>query len=276
MKKKLMVLSVASMVGISGLVGGTYAFFNDTEASANNSFTAGTLNIESFRDDIPIEGPMFYTNDSLDGAMGTGLWKPGDSHTRGIYFENTGSIAGKLNKLSANPEAPVGSAAFQDAMEFADQSTVVISMYENRGGSVDATAWSLVLKNTDELMKNEYDSWLNRYRAERNGMTLSELKLDDMRFLAYVRETLLEQVFVTKNAVGQNVYFDVKQVYADSLKNLVNPGHDVAGEFQKSIEPFETMYMGYTVTLQDLTPEKNNLVQGKEVKFGFAHEFKQK
>ena len=275
MKKKLIALSLASMIGMGSMVGGTYAYFSDTETSAGNTFSAGTLNMTSFRDDIPIEGPMFYTGDSLGGAMGTGLWKPGDSHTRGIYIENTGSLNGKLKRLYAAPDAVQGTEDYSNAMEFADQSTVVISMYENTSGIVDATAWSLLLKETDTFYKNEYDNWLNNYRAQRNGMTLEELKLDDMKLDAYMKERLLNKIFVTNNASGQNVVFRVKQVYSDSLKHLVNPGSNVAAEFQKVVKPNETMYLGYTVAMEDLTPEKNNQLQGKEVKFSFAHEFVQ-
>jgi spore coat-associated protein N len=275
MKKKFLAFALGSIIATSGIIGGTYAYFNDTETSTGNTFSAGTLNMSSFRDDIPIEGPMFYTNDSLDGTMGTGLWKPGDSHTRGIYIQNTGSLPAVFNKLYAVPEATDGTEAYNNAMAFANQSNVVISMYEWTGGSVDATAWSLVLKGTDNYIKNHYNTIENQERANNNNLTLDELKLFDMNALSSLHDLLLNQIFVTKNALGEDVFFKVKQVYTGELKNLVNPGHSVPNELKRVVQPGETVYLGYTVMMQDLTPEVNNPLQGKEVKFSFAHEFVQ-
>ena len=86
-KKKLTLLATTGIVGIGLVAGGaTYAIFTDSASNKANSFTAGTLNIESSRDDIPNYGPMFYTDstNSNVGAMPTGLWAPGDKKTSRI------------------------------------------------------------------------------------------------------------------------------------------------------------------------------------------------
>ncbi|MGD6802213.1 TasA family protein [Rossellomorea aquimaris] len=275
MKKKLIALTLGSIIATGGIIGGTFAYFNDIESSTANTFSAGTLTMESFRNDIPIEGPMFYTEDSLNGAMGTGLWQPGDSHTRGIYIENTGSLDAKLSKLYAVPEDAVGSDGYNNALAFADQANVIISYYEWAGGNVDSTAWATLLKLSDDYFKNHYNSTANRVRAWWDGKTLDELKQVDMDALAVLREDTLNHVFVAKNALGQDVLFTVKEVYTGELKDLVTPGHDVPASLKKVVKPNQTMLMGYTVQMQNLTPEVNNPLQGKEVRFSFAHEFVQ-
>ncbi len=218
---------------------------------------------------------MFYTSDSLDGAMGTGLWQPGDSHTRGIYIENTGTLNGDFNSLYAAPEAPVGSQDYLNALEFANQSNIIVSMFEKTEGEIDAKAWSLVLKNTDAFIKSQLFDFTASQQAQAEGKTVEEIKLENLNFLALLKETLLNKIFVTQNAIGQNVYFKVNQVYTGSLKDLINPGVTVPADLQYTIKPGETMYLGYTVQMQDLTPEQNNKLQGKEVKFAFTHEFVQ-
>ena len=51
-------------------------------------------------------GPMFYISSSdpvaNNGIYPTGLWAPGDSHTRLLNVTNTGSLAGWLSSVQAS------------------------------------------------------------------------------------------------------------------------------------------------------------------------------
>lgn len=100
MNKKLWLAlaSVATAVAVG--VGGTFALFSASTTSTNN-FTAGTLCLTSDRNDgDPVPGPMFYvtaaqgqTPGGIPGTLPTGLWAPGDTHTRTLTVYNPTSCS---------------------------------------------------------------------------------------------------------------------------------------------------------------------------------------
>jgi len=88
-KKILISLSVIAVVAAIA-VGGTIAYFNDTETSTGNTFTAGTLNLK------------VGDNDPTDWNFQVGGIKPGDSGSKEVVLQNTGSIDGYLHITFAN------------------------------------------------------------------------------------------------------------------------------------------------------------------------------
>jgi len=93
-KKLLMYMGSAAAVAALS-IGGTLALFTDTE-TASADFVSGTLCLTSERNDgDTVPGPMFYitpeqgkTTSGAPGTLPTGLWAPGDSHTRTLTVEN--------------------------------------------------------------------------------------------------------------------------------------------------------------------------------------------
>lgn len=116
-KKKLAILSVSGLIAIGASVGGaTYAWFTSSATNANNTFTAGTINLSQTRDlGDTIPGPMFYTSTSdptgtypydvagvpyaPPGSEGVGGLAPGDSMTRAMNLSNSGSLDAKVTKI---------------------------------------------------------------------------------------------------------------------------------------------------------------------------------
>src|SRR5690625_3868316 len=130
-KKKIATIVVACMAALAVLAGaGTYALFTDSAVNEENTFDSGTLELETHRHDIPIEGPMFYTQDNDDGWMGTGEWAPRDSHTRAMFINNVGTLQGKLAEVQAIPEGNTS-----DAAAFAEQASVTIAVFEAPAGT---------------------------------------------------------------------------------------------------------------------------------------------
>ncbi|UOQ50365.1 CalY family protein [Gracilibacillus caseinilyticus] len=74
-KKKLGMGVVTAALGLALVGGGTYAYFNDTEASTN-TFAAGTL-------DLTLDPQVIFDVDNL---------KPGDYMLRTFELQNTGSL----------------------------------------------------------------------------------------------------------------------------------------------------------------------------------------
>lgn len=100
MKKRLW-LTVTGMVTMLALgIGTTLALFSDSVLT-NNSFTAGSLCLDSERDDGDrVPGPMFYitgaqgaTPAGLPGLYPTGVWAPGDQVNRTLTVFNPASCS---------------------------------------------------------------------------------------------------------------------------------------------------------------------------------------
>ena len=103
---KKILISLMAIALVIGLVGaGTVAYFSDTETSTDNTFTAGTL-------DLNVGGE----NPNLSPDFTLGPLAPGDSGTITYTLNNVGSIDGYLDLQGigvvdtegTNPESETG------------------------------------------------------------------------------------------------------------------------------------------------------------------------
>jgi spore coat-associated protein N len=141
MNKKI-IISLCVIGAIAAIaVGGTMAYFSDTETSTGNTFTAGTLNLQ-VSDVDPLVDKFTVTD-----------VKPGDSGNKDWVLKNTGSIAGSLDiTFSAlvdneNTVWESEGADNADSGELADNLDVLIYIDENDNNAYDA--------GTDKLVFNE-------------------------------------------------------------------------------------------------------------------------
>jgi len=110
MRAKLWLTLGAAGVMALGSTMGTLALFSASSAPANNQVTAGTLSLDSYRDQgDTVPGPMFYTTPDegdtpggVDGLFPTGPWAPGDSRLRVLMVKNTGSLDAWLTSVGAD------------------------------------------------------------------------------------------------------------------------------------------------------------------------------
>ncbi|ANE46891.1 hypothetical protein SY83_12070 [Paenibacillus swuensis] len=267
-RKKMALLAMTGVMAGSLAIGGaTYALFKSTATNTMNTFASGTLKMSASRQDVPMTGPMFYTNDNVAaGMMGTGFWAPGDTHTRALFIDNNGTLDGKLKSLKAVPEGNVS-----DAMEFAKQATVTIAVFEAPENTEYGTEVLQYLnKQQNDLFKERQTIWWNAIKARWTGLTIEQQKAAYYDFLAEIRTVLLDTIFEYKTTP-----FAVKQVFTGSLEELYNSNNGVSSALALKLGAGKTMFMGYTVHFMNLAPEVNNLVQGKEVKFTFQSDFVQ-
>ena len=83
--KKILGLAIAALIVIALVGAGTWAYFSDTESSANNSLTAGTL-------DLNVDGgDTAVTTFSVTGKA------PGDSGNGSTTLANAGDFSGELD-----------------------------------------------------------------------------------------------------------------------------------------------------------------------------------
>lgn len=83
--KKIIGLTIAALLIIGLVGGGTYAWFSDTESSTGNTLTAGTL-------DLNINGGNVAVN-----TFDVGNVAPGASGSANCTLANVGSISGELD-----------------------------------------------------------------------------------------------------------------------------------------------------------------------------------
>lgn len=95
-KIRLSALVAICVLMLALLIGGLYGYFDDTETSNENTFTAGTLNLVSV-----IDGVGYSTlNERADGINDNitfGMVAPGDSGSITWTLTNDGSIDGLLS-----------------------------------------------------------------------------------------------------------------------------------------------------------------------------------
>lgn len=262
--KKIAVLAVAAVLAVGGSIGSaTYALFTSEAQNTNNSFKSGTLSLSTHRNDVPVDGPMFYQNDSSDGQMGTGYWAPRDSHTRAMFIKNTGSLDAKLTHITANPEGNV-----QDALNFGEQAMVTVASFKTSNGkALDTTAAAKLNEEVDKEFKKLI-----------NGNFWQKLQAVGLQAAAAaVREELLDWTYRV-NSNGESVTVGVSDIYIGSLKDMYNGGSGQDTEVPNLILPAgQTMQLSYTVTFLDDAGQtfKNNDIRGTTVNFGFVNQFEQ-
>lgn len=266
-KKKMMIAAFSSITLLCAAVGGgTYALFTSSSQSTGNTFASGTLSLSTHRNDVPIEGPMFYTNDSDAGRMGTGLWAPKDTHTRAMLIKNTGTLDAKLTDLVALPEGTPAQQA--DALAFGEQAVVTVAALATPDGiTLNADALNEVNEAADKLFKSLINGPNFMKALARNGQEA----------FAIARETVLEWTYEVDNN-GQPVRIGVSDAYVGTLKDLYNSGAGRDANLPNLILPAKkTMHLAYNVTFVDdagLTFD-NDALQGKSVNFTFKSNFEQ-
>lgn len=266
-KKKLLITALSSVVLLCAAIGGgTYALFTSSAKNTGNTFASGTLSLSTHRNDVPVEGPMFYTNDSDAGRMGTGLWAPKDSHTRAMLIKNTGSLDAKLTDLIAKPEGTTQQQ--DDALAFGEQAVVTVAALATPNGvTLNADALNKVNEAADQLFKSLI-----------NGPNFAKaLARSGQEAFANLREDVLDWTYRVDNN-GQTVEVSVSDAYVGSLKDLYNGGAGKDANLPNLILPAKkTMHLAYNVTFIDDTglAFDNDAIQGKVVNFTFENTFEQ-
>ncbi|MEW6769869.1 MAG: TasA family protein [Bacillota bacterium] len=149
--KRLLLSALVLFLAIGTAGTGTFAYFQDTEASTGNIFTAGTM-------DLKIKAGLPWEGDYTDGVTAT--WtlsdmKPGDeTPSKYVSFQNSGSVAADHLKITCDYEINEGTAVESEtnsgntADELAAEMVITEMRYYNR----DYT-WRV-----DLLSDDDYDS----------------------------------------------------------------------------------------------------------------------
>ena len=130
--RKILGLTVAALLVVGLVGGGTWAYFSDTEVGTDNVFTAGTLDLE-----IDSTTPLPFTITQL---------VPNTAQDYVIKLDNAGNIGGTL---SMTISTPVDADATTTEPETTDELDVDTNTYCD--GSLDDT--SVLVTDKDNISK---------------------------------------------------------------------------------------------------------------------------
>jgi spore coat-associated protein N len=284
-KNKVALISISGLLATSLVVGGaTYAIFKGSVSNGPSNVQAGTLQITAKRNDVPNVGPMFYTQNVLGnlGGMPTGLWAPGDKHTRGLFLENTGSLDARLTTLTVTPADsngnPVTTGAQYDAdILFAQQATVKIWDIQEfdpvSGAGLPGVDSNMTADDYDfvmDIVNIGYDMW----RAINPTADLND-QANATDLLTTINEYMFQEL-TKRNGSADDAQFKVVKMYEEDLIDFVNTPFN-ATAFGIELPPDRAALLGFTVEF-DHTPDAgidNNSMQGKSVYFNFGSDWVQ-
>jgi spore coat-associated protein N len=192
--KKIIILSITAIVVIAIASVGTFAYFSDTETSSNNTFTAGTLNLQ-----VGSADPTTATFAITDVKPGDGVPTPATAADWDL--KNTGSINGYLDVSFTNivddengliePESSDGDTTTPDG-ELAED--IVVLIYVDEDG--------------DNAYTNETNDYLIFNDHVKGGTTaLSAATVDDFPMAAgYAKSIRVEYSVAT--SIGNEIQSD--------------------------------------------------------------------
>jgi len=159
MKKEIPLIMI--LIGVLGLMSGYYTMglFTDSSSTEGNSFSTGTIEINSYRGGFDtISDPMFYTSreegntlgiPAYEGCKPTGLWMPGKSVIRSLLVYNGGNMDAAVEQVKAD--------ILEDNQNLAAE--MVVKIYKVYPQSGDVKFQALQGDDTD---KNEHIDFFTR------------------------------------------------------------------------------------------------------------------
>jgi spore coat-associated protein N len=217
--KKIIGLSVAALIIVALISGGTMAFFSDTETSTNNQFSAGTLNLKlSDSDQTDVDG--------VTASFGGSDLQPGGVvGPSTVTLKNTGDLNADhvdikfQNAVTDNP----GYDAADLGANIADISAVFTFSALSYGGTD-------LLSKTEGIFDNSYISAADTAGNGDGVLTLNEMNsvvIQDLTAPAANNGTAVFSITITIPAsVGNGIQGDLVNVtltfglYQDASQHL--------------------------------------------------------
>ncbi|MGE4284093.1 MAG: TasA family protein [Clostridia bacterium] len=261
MSKKMAAAVLAGVLTLVVLVaGGTYAYFSDSAVSEGNTFVTGTLELDSARNDLPIEGPMFYTNSTPGGMSGTGLWEPNKTVTRTLFVTNTGTLPAKLDRIQAQLVTqgldPEVEAMYKQDMKIATR--YAVNSMRNNYTWLDIDVFLDALKEAQAQFDQELETTL-KYVDKASVLARMDEIYDEKLDALSIRDK--DHIIHGYQSIGQYM-----NGYNSSQMNSVQP--------VPVLQPGDTVAIIYNAWLDDFTNNKDqNILQGQEFDFDFVHTF---
>ena len=206
--KKILGLTIAALLVIGTVSGGTWAYFTDTEQSVNNSLTAGTLDLNIDGGDIAV------TTFSASAVV------PDDSGSGSSTLSNVGSMDGELDITFSTITNIGGSGGtqYEDGVgNLGASAEITVYLDINQNGSFDAGDIELNTTGANPYANPGNTTLdyaiINNYGSVSYDAVVASMATgaaDDFRVLWRVPDTAVN------NIQGDSVSFDVTFVLAQA------------------------------------------------------------
>ncbi len=263
MNKKLVgaILSVTLLFAAAGA--GTMAWFTSQATSSNNTFQAGILRVDNIRNDIPITGPMFYTESNEEGMQGTGYWEPGKGATRMLLVTNTGNLPTRLEHLQAQ---------LVNENEFSgEEGQLIKSKFLNDMRVQTRWTTSAVRNNHDYVNINVFISALKEAQEQFDLELKGELAYETDEFIANRMDEIfhakLDPLSVRFGGGGTDHIIHGEQKLSNYINGYTTPAT------MPTLQPGESMAIVYYARMA--SSDNQNILQGQSLDFNFTHTFGQ-
>jgi spore coat-associated protein N len=218
--KKIIGLSIAAFLIIALVSGGTWAFFNDTETSSNNVFSAGSL-------DLKLSDSNQTDLDGVTASFGGSNLKPGDSvGPSTVTLKNVGSVTASHTDIKFQNTVTDNSGydAADLGPNIADMSTVLTVSALSYGGV------NLLAQTVPGTFDNAYIEAADNSGNNDGALTLNELNNVVVQNLAAPAAdngtTVFSITVAIAGTVGNGIQGDVVNVtvtfglYQDASQHL--------------------------------------------------------
>lgn len=207
MKKKILTLCLVVALAATAVIGGTLAYFSDTDAQ-KNTFTTGNVAIDLWEDfgdndEKGIEELIPATGSAQNGTLKNGIEKE-------VYVENTGSEDAYVRVHIAIPSildnAQPDFDASKNVLHFNYTPESVVKGKWNWSKTVDGTTgsnWNFYTTTIDNVSYNVYV--VTYETALKNG----EATVDAMSQVYLDSKTTNEDITKIKETLGNNWYIYV-------------------------------------------------------------------
>lgn len=193
MKKKIIALALVAALGASAAIGGSLAFFTDTDAQTN-TFTTGNVAIDLYEDfgdndANGIEGLIPATGSAQAGTLKNGIEKE-------VYVQNTGSEAAYVRVHIAIP------AILDNGRPDFDASKNVLHFnYTDDSIGKDRWDWSKTAED------GVYEGNWNFYTTSINGKAYNVYVVTYGTALAYSESTFdaMHQVYLDSKVTNEDI-----------------------------------------------------------------------
>lgn len=196
MKKKVLTLCLVVALAATAIIGGTMAYFTDTD-SQKNTFTTGNVAIDLFEDfgdndEKGIEHLVPAVGSAQDGTLKNGIEKE-------VYVQNTGSEAAYVRVHIAIPQV------LDDGDPSFDAGKNVLHFNYDADRTLGADKWDWSKSATDDKYTGDWNYY--------------ETTIDGIKYNVYVVTygAALNPNAMTEDAIHQ-VYLDSKVTNADITK----------------------------------------------------------
>ena len=219
MKKKILSLCLVVALAATAVIGGTLAYFSDTDVQ-KNTFTTGNVAIDLWEDfgdndDQGIEELIPATGSAQNGTLKNGIEKE-------VYVENTGSEDAYVRVHIAIPSildnAQPDFDASKNVLHFNYDNDSVVDGKWNWSKTVDGTTgsnWNFYETNIDNVSYNVY---VVTYET---ALKNSEATVDAMSQVYLDSKTTNDDITKIKTTLGDNwyIYVAAEGTQAAGFKN---------------------------------------------------------